>query len=56
MVNNTILYFIVLKSGHSGILVGRGHKVEATAVEVNGCYEVIFVAETACRVLNPLNL
>ena len=42
--------------GSSGILVGSGHKVEAAAVEVDGGFEVGFVAKAPSRVLDPLNL
>ena len=40
--------------GASGIL-GAGHQVQTTAVEVDGCLEVLFVPESARRVLDPLN-
>lgn len=42
--------------GHSGIGVGVRQQVEAAAVEVDGGDEVVFVAEAARGVLDPLDL
>ena len=36
--------------------MGRGHEVQAAAVEVDGGNEVGFVAEAASGVLDPLDL
>lgn len=44
------------KRGHSDFLVGRGHEVEATAMEVDGCEEIAGAAESASSVLDPLDL
>jgi putative transposase len=44
------------KKGYSGILVGSGHQVQATAMEIDGGDEVRFAAEAARGVLDPLNL
>src|SRR5262249_13141419 len=42
--------------GHSGVLVGGWHEVEAAAMEVDCGFEVGLVAETAGSILHPLNL
>lgn len=48
--------FVLNFFGHSGNLVGRGHKVEPAAMKVDGIDEVSFVTKAASGVFDPLNL
>ena len=44
-----------IQYGHSGNLVGGGHKIETAAVKIDGRNEVLRIAESAGCVLYPLN-
>jgi len=42
--------------GASGYLVDSRGQIEATAMEIDRIYEILFIAKTASGVLHPLDL